>query len=112
MARATRIRQPPENSATGRACAASSNPRPARIVAARAGAESAPMVSQPLMHFRQTMRVGGLGFRQQRQPFRIALQHGIEQGRWPLRRFLPDSRHAGTRRQTHVAAVERRSRRR
>jgi hypothetical protein len=42
-ASATRIRQPPENSPTGRACAAASKPRPASTVAARAGALSAPM---------------------------------------------------------------------
>ena len=43
VARATRMRQPPENSSTGRACAASSKPRPARMAAARAGAASAPI---------------------------------------------------------------------
>ena len=58
------------------------------------------------MEFRQTVRVGGLRLRQQRQPFRIALQHGIEQGHWPLRRFLADSCDARTRRQAHVPTVE------
>ena len=43
VASATRMRQPPENEFTGRAWAASSKPSPARMVAARAGAESAPM---------------------------------------------------------------------
>ena len=43
VASATRMRQPPENSCTGRACAASSKPRPARMAAARAGAASAPI---------------------------------------------------------------------
>ena len=42
-ASATRMRQPPEKLSTGRACAAASKPRPDRIVAARAGAASAPM---------------------------------------------------------------------
>jgi hypothetical protein len=37
------MRQPPENAPTGRACASASNPSPARIVAARAGAASAPI---------------------------------------------------------------------
>ena len=42
-ASATRIRQPPENSAQARACAAASKPRPCRIAAARASAECASM---------------------------------------------------------------------
>ncbi len=61
---------------------------------------------QPVVDFRQTVRVGGLGLRQQRQPFRVALQHGIEQGYRPLRRFLANSRDARTRRQTYVSTVE------
>ena len=40
-ARATRIRHPPENSEQGRFWAASLNPSPANIRAARAGAASA-----------------------------------------------------------------------
>ena len=40
-ASATRMRQPPENSDKARACAASSKPRPDRMLAARAGAECA-----------------------------------------------------------------------
>ena len=42
-ASATRIRQPPENSPSDRACAASSKPSPLRIRAARAGALCASM---------------------------------------------------------------------
>ncbi len=42
-ASATRMRQPPEYSPTGRACAAASKPRPSRMAAARAGALSAWM---------------------------------------------------------------------
>ena len=42
-ASATRIRQPPENSAQALACAAASNPSPFRIDAARASAECASM---------------------------------------------------------------------
>ena len=61
---------------------------------------------QPVVEFRQTVRVGGLRLRQQCQPFRIALQHRIEQGHWPLRRFLADSCDARTRRQAHVPTVE------
>ena len=49
------------------------------MVAARAGAESAPMATQPFVDFGQPMRVGGFGFGQQSQAFRIALQHGVEQ---------------------------------
>ncbi len=37
-AKATRMRQPPENSAQARCCSLESKPRPARIAAARAGA--------------------------------------------------------------------------
>ena len=44
-ASATRMRQPPENSPQGRACAALSKPSPCRIEAARAGAEAAPISS-------------------------------------------------------------------
>ncbi|MNS68583.1 hypothetical protein D3C72_1018670 [compost metagenome] len=42
-ARATRIRQPPENSDMGRCWSSWLKPRPARISLARAGAESASM---------------------------------------------------------------------
>ena len=44
-ASATRMRQPPENVSSGRCCASSSKPRPARMRAARAGAPWASMAS-------------------------------------------------------------------
>ena len=91
--------------ATGRP-GRSSNPSPARIAAARAGAESAPIVTQPLMDFREPMRVGRLGLRQQREAFRIALQHGVEQGLGPSGASCRTVA-MRARGQAHVPAVER-----
>ena len=81
-ASATRIRQPPENSPTGRACAAASKPRPASTVAARAGALSAPMairrswISAERVRVRRRAR-SSLG--QQRGALGIRGQHRVEQ---------------------------------
>ena len=57
-ASATRIRQPPENSPSERACAASSKPSPLRIRAARAGALCASMSTRRV--WISAMRSGSL----------------------------------------------------
>ena len=62
--------------------------------------------NQPVVHLGEAVRVGGFGFRQQRQPFGVALQDGVEQGHRSLRRFLADGGHAGTRGQADIAAVD------
>ena len=56
----TRIRHPPLNDAVGRACAASSNPSPERMAPARAGAVSASIPLQSIMHFQQPLLPLGL----------------------------------------------------
>ena len=61
---------------------------------------------QAFVDFGQTVRVGGFGFVEQCQPFGVSLQHGCQQGCWPLRRFLPHRGHAGAAGQADIAAVE------
>jgi hypothetical protein len=59
------------------------------------------------MHLRQAMRVGCLDLGQQRQPFGIALQHGVQQGGGTFRRFLAHGRHAGAAGESDIATVDR-----
>ena len=109
-ASATRIRQPPENSPTGRACAAASKPRPASTVAARAGALSAPMARRRSWISPRRARVRGpaaLDLGQQRGALRVRLQHRVEQAERAARRFLRHMAEAGAGGQADLAAIRR-----
>ncbi len=81
-ARATRIRQPPEKSLQGRACAAASKPRPARISAARAFGRMRLDIDQAAHGSRRCgpASLGGLRFGQQRGALGVGGQHASPPG--------------------------------
>ncbi len=62
---------------------------------------------QTIMQLGQAVRVRGFRLRQQRQPFRVALQHDIDQGLRTLRRLLPHRRQLRAGGEADVAAVHR-----
>ena len=106
-ASATRIRQPPENELTGRACAAASNPSPAQDGRGprrrRIGADR----DQPVMDFGEPRGRRMLGLRQQRQPLGIGGQHGLQQRGVAGRRLLRHPSQPGAGGEPDLAAVGR-----
>ena len=62
--------------------------------------------AEALVDFRQAVRVGGLQLAQQRQPFRVAFQHGVEQRGASGRGGLLHLRHAGAGGEADLAAIE------
>ena len=95
-ASATRIRQPPENSAQARACAAASKPSPCRIAAARASAECASMsASRCWISAMRCASSAILRLGQQRGALGVGGEHGVDQavaGRRRLLRHPADAR--------------------
>ena len=104
-ASATRMRQPPENSDTGRAWSAAEKPRPAED-RGRAGRRGVRVdIDQPGLDFGDPVRVvRGIGFAQQRVALEVGLEHDFDQALRAVGRFLGKAAHAPARRDGDAAA--------
>ena len=76
------------------------------MLAARAGAASAPIARSRSWISASRSGSAASGFREQREPLGVALQHRVEQARLAGRRFLLHPAEARARRQADLAAID------
>ena len=106
------MRQPPENSEQGRCCAASENPKPERIAAARDGRRIGVDIDEPRLDFGDPMRIVlGLGLLEKMRALGIGLEHHLDQRLGSARGFLRQAPDGVARRPRDVAGLRRRVRR-
>ena len=101
------MRQPPENSSTGRCWAASSKPRPGEDGGGAGGRRVGADGAQAFVDLVEAMGLRGIGLRQEGEALGVALQHGVEQGVVAGGRLLRDGGDAGAGGEADVAAVQR-----
>ena len=100
------MRQPPENSEQGRAWSAAEKPSPARISAARAGAECAPMSASRV--WISAMRCGSCAVSasaSKLDAFLVGAQHDVDQAVGTVGRLLRQAADASARREPDLAVL-------